>query len=62
MMATKVMSIVGIIVAGFSFLCLSAYNSAYDYEIAIGWGVIATIYLLALSIVALVQLRKAETK
>ncbi|MDZ4227854.1 MAG: hypothetical protein U1E54_01270 [Candidatus Levybacteria bacterium] len=51
----KVMSIIGIVLAVISFICLVAFDNRYDYESAVGWGVIAAIYLLAFSIVALVK-------
>jgi len=54
----KIMSIVGIVLSVFSFLCMSAFNTPVDYEAAIGWGIIASWYLLAFAIVVLVKNKK----
>lgn len=51
----KVMSIIGIVLAAISFLCLCTFSNVVDYEAGIGWGVYAALYLLAFSIVALVK-------
>jgi len=53
MKSLKIMSIVGLVIAGVSILCLYAWNNILDYESAIGWGIIASMYLVALSIVSL---------
>lgn len=58
MKATKIMSIIGIVLAPISYLCIVAFNNKSDYEVGLGWGIIASAYLLALSIVALVQIKK----
>jgi len=50
----KATSITGIVISGISFLCMLAWFET-DIEAAAGWGVIATIYLLVFSIVALVK-------
>ena len=55
MTTIKVMGIIGIILSAIGFLCMCAYNNKYDYEAAIGWGVIVVLYLLAYSIVGIVQ-------
>ncbi len=51
----KIMSIIGIALAGVSFICLIAFFNEVDYEAAIGWGMYAAMYLLAFSIVVLVK-------
>lgn len=56
--AIKVMSIIGIVLAPISYLCLIGFNNSADYESAIGWGIIASCYLLAFGIVALVKNNK----
>ena len=58
MKATKVMSIIGIVLAPLSYLCMAAFDNSYDYPSAIGWGIIVTAYLLAFSIVVLVRSKK----
>ena len=54
MKALKVLSIIGIILFVLAFLFSYAYQYN-DTSAAIGWGVIAQVYGVALSIVALVQ-------
>ncbi len=56
------MSIVGLALAGLSWLCMSAFDNVLDYEQGIGWGMIAMLYLIALSIVCLVQVNKNNKK
>lgn len=51
----KTLSIIGIVLAALSFICLIAFDNFTDYTSAIGWGIYATLYLLALSIVVLVK-------
>jgi hypothetical protein len=55
MRTLKIMSITGLVVAGLALISMIAFNNYTDYESAIGWGIIATFYLIALSIVTLVQ-------
>jgi hypothetical protein len=58
MKTIKVMSIVGLCMSLLCWVCLSYFNNAIDYESSIGWGFIAVFYLIALSIVGLVQANK----
>ena len=58
MRGIKTMSIIGIVLASFSIVCLIGFDNPIDYEAAIGWGIYATIYLLAFSITALVKVNK----
>ncbi len=58
MKTLKVMSTIGLVLAGISWLCMSAFDNIVDYESGIGWGMIAMLYLIALSIVCLVQTKK----
>ena len=51
----KTLSIIGIVWAVLCFICLVGFNTPADYEAAIGWGMFAAIYLLAISIVYLVK-------
>ena len=51
----KIMSIIGMCLAGISFICLIAFYNPKDYEAAIGWGMYAAMYLLAFSIVVFVK-------
>jgi hypothetical protein len=60
MKTMKIMGIVGIVLSVLSFLCLVMFDNKWDYEAAIGWGLYASLYLLALSIVALVQSKKIK--
>lgn len=53
MKTLKVMSIIGIVIGGLSFLCLMAFNNIWDYEAGIGWGIIAVLYFIPFSIVSL---------
>ena len=50
MTAIRIMSIIGIVLAGLSFLAICGTINT-DAQAAAGWGVIVTLYLLALSIV-----------
>jgi hypothetical protein len=51
----KALSIIGLCIAGLSYICLVSFNNVVDYEAGLGWGLFATVYLIALSIVSLVQ-------
>ena len=53
MTATRIMSIVGIVLGVFGFLCICSFIND-DLQAAAGWGVIDTAYLFAFSIVACV--------
>ena len=55
MSSLKVLSIIGICLAVLSFIIIAGYNNSYDYEISVGWGIIACLYLGAFSIVGLVK-------
>lgn len=55
MKTIKVMSIIGLVISGLSFVCLIGFDNPQDYEAAIGWGLIAVFYLIAFSIVGLVK-------
>jgi len=54
MKTIKVMSIVGIVLSAISYMYISMFTNEVDWLAAIGWGVIATFYLLGFSITALV--------
>ena len=54
----KTMGIIGLILSGISFLCLIGFDDPTEYEAGIGWGLIAVYYLIALSIVCIVQAKK----
>jgi len=58
MKTLKVMSIISLVFSGISFLCLVGYDNYYQYEIAIGWGILLAFWTIAYSIVGLVQSRK----
>jgi len=51
----KATSIVGIVVSSLSLVCIAVLNDGANNQSTIGWGIIATIYLLAFSIVVLVK-------
>jgi hypothetical protein len=55
----KSTSIIGICVAALAFIVCLGYNNPMGYVTAVGWGIIASIYLLAFSIVVLVHANKA---
>ena len=54
MKSLRVLSIIGIVLASFSFIFTSVY-AVSDPDAAIGWGIISMIYLLALSIVGTIK-------
>lgn len=58
MTTLKTMGIIGLIIAGLSFMCMYAFCNSVDWEAGMGWGYIAVYYLIALSIVVLVQVKK----
>ena len=55
MKTLRVMGIIGLVMSAIAFICMVAWDNQYDYESAIGWGVIAIFYLIAYSIVGIVQ-------
>ena len=61
MKTVKIISIIGCVVFGLSVLCILAFSES-DTEAAMGWGVIACFYGLALSIVGIVQTAKLRNK
>ena len=62
MKTLKIMGIIGLVIAGFSYICLVVFCNPIDYEAGIGWGFIACWYLIALSIVCLVQCKKIKNE
>jgi len=63
MKSLKVLAIIGLVWSVLSWICLVAFDNAVDYEAGIGWGLMAVMYLIAISIVAIVQVNKhKETK
>jgi len=62
MKSIRIMSIIGISWAAFCFVMICACMTyPADYEASSGWGVFAIVYLLAFSIVALVQNNKRSS-
>ena len=57
MKTVKIMSIIGCVVFALSVLCIIGFSES-DTEAAMGWGIIASIYGIALSIVGIVQSNK----
>jgi uncharacterized membrane protein len=62
MKTIKVMSIIGIVVGSLSFLCLLAFDNPYEYDAAIGWGIIAVLYFIPFSIVGLTHANRNNKK
>jgi hypothetical protein len=58
MKTLRVLGIIGVVIAVLSFLCECMFNNYVDYSSAIGWGVISSFYLLAVSIVGIVKSKK----
>lgn len=58
MKTLKTMSLIGLIWFGICFLCLVSFNNPFDYEAAIGWGLYAVLFGIALAIVGLVKSKK----
>ena len=54
----KTLSIIGIVLAVLAFFCSCAFIDT-NPSAAVGWGMYAQFYLLAISIVALVKSKKA---
>ena len=57
MKTLKVMGIVGIVLSSLSFICIVAYQYSSP-KAALGWGIYSTVYLIAYSIVGVVQAAK----
>jgi hypothetical protein len=55
MKTVKVMSIIGLVMAVLTLICLLAFDNSYSYESAIGWGIILVFWTIAQSIVGIVQ-------
>ena len=62
MKTLRVMSIIGIVAAGLTWICCAYLNNPVDYEGGLGWGIIGATYLLAFSIVVLVKVSKESKK
>lgn len=60
MKTLKTMGIIGLVIAGLSWICTIAYNNRIDYETAIGWGAISMFYLITFSIVTIVKSRHLQ--
>lgn len=60
MKTLKIMSIIGIVLAAVAFMFMLVFNNSEDWESAVGWGFYAGIYLLAFSIVGLVQANRHQ--
>jgi hypothetical protein len=58
MKTLKVMGITGLVLSVLSWFFVGAFDNINDYESAIGWGIIAIMYLIAYSIVGIVQANK----
>ena len=58
MKTLKVMSIITMVITGITVMVLAVSNNVYDYEGAIGWGWILSLWCVAYSIVGVVQASK----
>ncbi|MFA6698918.1 MAG: hypothetical protein WCS28_02005 [Thiomicrospira sp.] len=59
MQVIKVMSIIGMVLFSLSLIAVVGFSES-DVEASMGWGMIATIYGIALSITAFIQVKKAN--
>lgn len=59
MKTLKIMSIIGIVWFGLCFVCILVFINS-DESAAIGWGLYAVLYGIALAIVALVQVKRMK--
>lgn len=57
MKTIKIMSIIGCVIFGMSFVFIMAFMDS-DTEAAMGWGFIGCMYGIALSVVGIVQSNK----
>lgn len=57
MKTIKIMSIIGCVIFGMSFVFIMAFMDS-DIEAAMGWGIIGCMYGIALSVVGIVQSNK----
>jgi hypothetical protein len=55
MKTLKFMGITGLVLSFSSCFFIGAFDNINDYESAIDWGIIAIMYLIAYSIVGIVQ-------
>lgn len=51
----RTLGIIGLVISVLGWICMVSFNNPVDYEAAIGWGLIVMLYLIALSIVAVVK-------
>lgn len=58
MTTLKTMSIIAIVIAPIAFMVIMDYAAGVYADVVVGWGFIATAYLLAYGIVGLVIARK----
>ena len=59
MKTIKIMGIIGLIFAGISWLVISTC-SVYNFQTGLDWGIVVAMYLLAYSIVGIVQSKKND--
>ena len=62
MKTINIMSIIGLVVFILTFICVIAWGDTPDNDAALGWGMIGSMYGVALSIVGIVQANKSDTK
>ena len=62
MQTVKVMSIIGCFMFVISTICIIAWGDTQDNDAALGWGIIACVYGVALSIVGIIQSNKIIKK
>jgi len=55
MKTIRVMSIIGCVVFVLSIICITVWGDTPDNDAALGWGIIGSVYGIALSIVGIVQ-------
>ena len=60
MTSLKIMSIVGLVITAFAFVCLLVFSDQDNYNAGIGWGLIECLYSVSFMIVALVVASKAK--
>jgi hypothetical protein len=53
----KALAIIALVISGTTIAGSIGWNNRYDYEAAIGWGVILAFYTIAFAIVALAKKR-----
>jgi len=60
MKTLKVLSIIGLVLNFLGFILMIVFCDEYDYDAAVGWGIICVLYAVAVNIVTLVKCKTSK--